>query len=391
MSRIVFITSRFPYPISKGDQLRVFFQLRSLSNNNEVHLIALHDKDVYQELLTPLSFCKSISVYKIPKPLRFVSAIKCLFNTKPFQVGYFFNKSVKKKIISRINIISPDYIHCHLLRTTEYVKSIKGIDKTLDFMDAFSIGMKKRGDIEKNPFKRVFLLSEYRRLKKYEREMFDYFDRFSIISDQDAGFINHPESGKITIVPNGVDFDSFYPRKEEKKYDICFMGNMSYPPNIEAVKYLIKNIFPLLIKKKPDIKFLIAGANPASCIKRLQSKNIDVIENFNHISDSIAMSRIMVSPMVVSIGLQNKIIQAMAMKVPNVVSKSANKAIHAKHNLEILEAEKPDEYIKAIMALLENQNLYNSIIDNAFQFVINKYNWEKVNKILENTINSSNK
>jgi glycosyltransferase involved in cell wall biosynthesis len=301
-------------------------------------------------------------------------------------VAYFYNKKTNKAIMAIINQLGPDYVHCHLLRTAEYGKKIVGIEKSIDFMDAFSIGMKKRGDIEKNPIKKFFLLSEYHRLKKYESEMFDYFDRFTIISKQDASFIDHPRAKEIAIVPNGVDFDSFYPRRESKKYDLCFMGNMSYPPNIEAVKYTVEHIFPLLIKDKPNIKFLIAGAKPSTYIQQLQSENIDVIEKFPHISDSIAMSRIMISPMVVSIGLQNKIIQAMAMKVPNVVSKSANNAIQAKPHQEILEAEKPEDYVKAIISLLENKELYNAISDNAFQFVNIRYNWKEVNAILENTI-----
>jgi len=386
MAKIVFITSRFPYPISKGDQLRVFFQLKSLSIKNEVFLISLSDKKINQTLYSHLSFCKDIKVFQTFKLSQIVSMSKCLINHKPFQVGYFFNKSAKNSIEEYINIVKPDFIHCHLIRTAEYIKNITDIEKSIDFMDAFSIGMKKRADIEKNPFKRIFLLSEYRRLKKYEREAFNYFDRFTIISGQDANFIDHPKSKEIVIVPNGVDFDSFYPRNDKKLYDICFMGNMSYPPNVEAIKYTITNILPLLLEQKPKLKFLIAGANPSRYIQQLRSKNIDVIESFDHISDSIAMSQIMISPMVVSIGLQNKIIQAMAMKVPNVVSKSANRAVLAEHKLEIFEAEQPHEYVEAILNLLENKSTYNSIIDHAFQFVKKKYNWENVNTILEHSI-----
>ena len=386
MPKIVFITSRFPYPISKGDQLRAYFQLQSLSRNNEVYLIALSDKKLDRSLYRHLSFCTDIQVYRTSRLSQIVGMSKCLFNQKPFQVGYFFSKSAKKSIAEYLNLVKPDYIHCHLLRTVEYVKQIKNVDKSIDFMDAFSIGMKKRGEIEKNPIKRFFLFSEYKRLRTYERAIFNHFDRFAIISDQDAHYIDHPNSKEIDIVPNGVDFDSFFPRNEEKKYDICFMGNMSYPPNVEAIKYTITHILPLLLHKKTNLKFLIAGANPTSYIRQLQSKNIDVIEHFDHISDSIARSRIMISPMVVSIGLQNKIIQAMAMKVPNIVSKSANRAIHAKHNLEILEADQPSAYVEAVMTLLENKNLYNSIIENAFRFVKAKYSWEKVNTILEQTI-----
>lgn len=383
MSSIVFITSRFPYPISKGDQLRVYFQLKSLSNNNKIHLIALNEEDVSVEQFEALSFCESINVFKIPKLSRILFLARCFINSHPFQVGYFYNSAVKNKIQKLIDEVNPDYIHSHLIRTAEYVKNIQNIEKSIDFMDAFSIGMKKRSDIEKNPLKRALLKSEYRRLKKYETKMFDYYNRASIISQQDADFIDKPFSSKITIVPNGVDFDSFFPKNIEKVYDICFMGNMSYPPNVEAIRYTIENICPILWKKRPEIKFLIAGANPAPYIKSLHSEKIHVIEKFNHISDSIAMSRVMISPMIVSIGLQNKIIQAMAMKVPNVVSKAANNAIKANNNIEILEAGEPKDYVTAIIRLLDDKNLYERISDQAYEFVHAKYDWKTVNKTLE--------
>lgn len=386
MSKIVFLTSRFPFPISKGDQLRVFFQIQSLSKQNDVYLVALSDKAIDQHHLSQLSFCKQVRVFKVGALPQIVSITKCLINHNPFQVGYFYSQTAKKSVVEYIKQVRPDYVHCHLLRTVEYVKDLVGFEKSLDFMDAFSIGMKKRGDIEKNPVKKIFLMSEYRRLKNYEENAFNYFNRFTIISNQDANFINHPKAGEIVIIPNGVDFDSFYPRNGEKKYDLCFMGNMAYPPNIEAIKFVVKEVFPLLLAKKPNLKFLIAGANPTTYIRQLQSGNIDVIADFPHISDSIDMSRILISPMVVSIGLQNKIIQSMAMKVPNVVSKSANRAINAKHNFEIIEAEQPIEYVDAILNLLGDDKLYNTISENAFKYVKERYDWDNVNKKLERTI-----
>ncbi len=347
--------------------------------------------DISSEQIGALSFCESIHIHEIPKIKRVFSLFACLFNGLPFQVGYFLNSEAKKKIEEQINHIKPDYIHAHLIRTSEYVKEIEGIEKSIDFMDAFSIGMKKRFDIERKPIKKFFLNVEYRRLKKYETKMFAYFDRQAIISQQDADFIHIPESKKITIVPNGVDFDSFFPKSLTKEFDICFMGNMSYPPNVEAVRFTIEKIYPILIKKRPNIKFLIAGANPSSYIKKLHSEHVVVIEKFEHISDSIAMSKVMLSPMVVSIGLQNKIIQAMAMKVPNVVSKTANNAILAKNNQELIEAEKPEEYVEAILKLLDNKEFSDRVSNNAFNFVNENFNWDDVNKALENCIKGETK
>ncbi|MCD4679331.1 MAG: glycosyltransferase [Bacteroidales bacterium] len=391
MSKILFVTSRFPYPLSKGDKLRVYFQLKCLSKNNVIHLIAINENNVINEHVQILSpFCKSINIFSTSKTKRLLSIATSFFKRWPFQIGYFYNSAINKKIKKLITEIEPDYIHCHLIRAAEYVKEFSGIEKSLDYMDAFSIGMKKRADIEKNPFKKLLFLYEYKRLEKYEASMFEYFNRFSIISNQDRIAIKHPRASEIKVVPNGVDFDSFYPRNSKKLYDICFMGNMSYPPNIDAVHYTINQIFPLLIKRKAEIKFLIAGISPPKSIKALQSLNIDIIENFNHISDSIAMSKVIISPMIVSIGLQNKIIQAMAMKVPNVVSKSANNAIQATHGQTILEANTPDEYVNNILLLLNDEEKRLNLTEDAYNFVIKKYNWEIVNTILENTIKGSN-
>jgi glycosyltransferase involved in cell wall biosynthesis len=253
-------------------------------------------------------------------------------------------------------------------------------------MDAFSWGMQKRAGIEKNIFKKYFFNYEYKYLQKYETSMFNYFDHFTAISEQDSKAIINHGSKEIVIVPNGVDFSSFYPKNCEKKYDVCFMGNLDYPPNIEAVLFANKYIFPGLLSKKHNCKILIAGANPPLKIKALHTTNIDVIENFIDISDSIAISKVMLSPMIVSIGLQNKIIQAMAMKVPNVVSRHANNAINAKHEHSIFVADNPEDYIKYIIMLLNEETIRNEIAENAFYFVKERHSWDIVNLLLEKTI-----
>lgn len=391
MAKLLFITSRFPYPLDKGDKLRVYFQLKHLSKDNEVHLVAVNntrvpDRDI--EALTP--FCKSISTFILPFHKRVLQLFLSPFKKLPLQVAYFFNKGIKKEIERLSDEIKPDHIHCHLIRTTEYVKDIKNVHKSLDLMDAFGRGMEKRQGIERNFFKRTLYGYEKEQLYRYEAEVFNFIDTFCIISNQDKSWIPGPRAGEIMVVPNGVDFDAFYPRREEKKYDLVFMGNLDYPPNIAAIFFLCDEIMPLLKKQVPNIKLLIAGAGASERIRKFRSENIDVIGEFRHISDSIAVSKIMIAPMKIHIGLPNKVIQAMAMKVPCIVSSMSNNAIGAQHNKSIIEANTATEFTNQIVALLNDERLATSIGEAAYEFVKENYSWEKQNELFKQLIQKQN-
>jgi hypothetical protein len=142
LAKILFITSRFPYPLNKGDKLRVYFQLKHLAEANEVHLIAINETKVSDKHLEAISpFCKSIHIFVLPLHKRIIQLMISPFKKIPLQVAFFYHDGIKKKIERLAEEIKPNHIHCHLIRTTEYVKEISKITKSLDFMDAFSKGM----------------------------------------------------------------------------------------------------------------------------------------------------------------------------------------------------------------------------------------------------------
>jgi glycosyltransferase involved in cell wall biosynthesis len=387
LGKLIFLTSRFPYPLNKGDKLRVYYQLQSLSKEFEIHLICINEKEVTQDHLDAVApFCSSVNSFVLPKYKRVFSLVTSLWKGAPLQVAYFYNVKIDKAIQKHIDLISPDYIHCHLIRTTEYVKTIQDIPKSLDFMDAFASGMEKRQQIESNPLKRLLFRYEKKKLKKYEGETFAYMDRHCIISNQDREAILNPNSKTIAIVKNGVDFEKFYPREEQKQYDLLFMGNMSYPPNIVAVKFLVEQIMPLVLKERPSTTLLVAGVGTPKAIKNYQNKNINIIEHFEDISDSIAYSKIMLAPMLISIGLQNKIIQAMAMKVPCIVSSLSNNPIGAIAGSSIMEADTPSEFSSTILNLLSDSSKKELLAINGYEYVRNQYSWLKQTQALKSLI-----
>jgi glycosyltransferase involved in cell wall biosynthesis len=387
MTDIVFITPRFPYPLNKGDKLRAFHQLEGLSEQFRVHLIAIDENTVSDsDIEVVKAFCASVNVFVVPKYKRIFQVLLSPLTKLPLQVAYFHNRRTAKKINHLIGQIAPIAVHCHTIRVAGYCHKIKGPSFSLDFMDAFGKGMERRERAESNLLKRLLFRYEKNQLYCYETAVFSCFDRFCIISEQDKQEITSSRKGEIEIIPNGVDFRTFSPKNEQKLYDLVFMGNMSYPPNIDAVIYLCTEILPLIRQTFPEIRLLIAGIGAGPTIESLRSAYIDVRSDFEHISDSIALSKIMIAPMRLSIGLQNKILQSMAMEVPCVVSKLSNNAIGAPNPETIRECETPEEFAAQVKELLLNPETAHNIAQSASNFVREQYSWQQKNEQLANLI-----
>lgn len=380
----MFLVSRFPYPLEKGDKLRAFHQLKELSTHYNVTLIALTDRTVPQkDIKVVQQYCKDLHLYKISGWQIFFGLFRSLLNGNPFQVGYFYHPGIAKKIKKVIEDRNFHHIYCQLIRTTEYVKKFHLHTKTLDYMDALGYGMVKRSEIQP-VYKRWIYRSEAKRLLAYEQHIFDYFDLHTIISDQDKKRIRHPETEKIKVIPNGIDSSFFETTERKEVYDLVFVGNMSYAPNINAVEFLANEILPEL----PGIQLLIAGASPDPRVKKLASENIIISGWVDDIRTSYTSAKIFVAPMRIGTGLQNKLLEAMALGTPCITTTIVNNALHANNGEELIISNSKDEIIKAIHTLLKNNELRERIAQNARTFVKTNYNWKNSVNELSQQINS---
>ncbi len=388
--KIFVLLSRFPYPLEKGDKLRAFHQIKELSKNNEIILCALSDIKVMQSHTDSLKkYCSHIEIIYLSKIEIYWNLIRqLLFTNEPLQVAYFYNQSAHLKITKLLEKYQPDHLYCQLIRVAKYAQGLK-IKKTLDYMDAFSKGMDRR--INNAPFYlKYFLRIEATRLKHYEHFIFDEFNNHTIISEQDKNLIANINNKDIKIVLNGVDFSHYKYREVAKEYDLIFTGNMAYPPNVDSVIFLTNHILPLLLEKLPNVKLVIAGANPDKKVLNLKSNNVEVTGWVNDIADYYAKSKVFIAPMQIGTGLQNKLLEAMAMKIPCITSQLANNALGATHNENILIANQPLEYVKHILNLLNDKVLCLNIAEKGYDFVKSNYTWEGSTSTLEKLINSAN-
>lgn len=374
--KLAMILSRFPYPLEKGDKLRAYHQLKELSTKHDVYLFCLTDQNVESLWMDEVKqYCSELHIYQLNRPGIYWNTTKQLFGDKPFQVGYFYHKPIHKKIKAELKRIQPDHIYSQLIRTAEYVKLFPETKKTIDYMDAFGMGMKRRASISKGIRKFLFTM-EGKRLTEYENRIFDFFDHHTIISEQDKGHINHPENSKITVIENGISSDFFnFDKNIEPTFELVFTGNMNYPPNVECAEYIAKEILPEL-RKKSTAQLLLSGANPHPRVQSLgQMEGVTVTGWVEDIRDSYAQGKVFVAPLFIGTGLQNKLLEAMAMGIPCVTTPLANNALKAVETEEILIAETKEQFVQKIEELLGNAEMRSSLGKNGRAFVQRNYDW----------------
>lgn len=374
--KLFVLTSRVPWPLEKGDKLRAYHQLKQLSASFDITLIALNDQPLHPDAEKELKkFCKAIHVFPLGRFTVAVNMLRGLFSGLPLQVAYFYSPAVAAKIKALIDAEKPDRIYCQLIRTTMYVRDVKNVPAVIDFMDIFSKGVERR--ISKvNAMLRPLFRMELKRLLRYEKAVFEQFDERIIISEQDRDLLPHTDRLQTHVVYNGVDTDYFRAQEVQKKYTILFNGNMNYPPNIESAEYLVRRILPIVHRTHPEVNVLISGATPAARIVALQSDKVTVSGWVEDVRTSFAASVMLVAPMQSSIGLQNKLLEAMAMQLPCITSPLSNNALGAKPGTEILVAETPEAYAAHIIRLLGDAAEVQRLGEAGLQLVKNKFNWE---------------
>ena len=376
---IAIILSRFPFPLNKGDKLRAYHQIKYLSNYFDIHLHCLHTEKIEEkDRLEIEKYCISIHTYPLKKMTILKGILLSILNNFPIQVGYFFSQKIKKQIEKNIQLQSVETLYCQLSRTALYAKDFT-CKKVIDFQDAFSANYEKIAK-ESNGIFKIFYRRESKTMKVFEQKIFTWFDESTIISENDKAQIANNQN--IHVIQNGVDTNYFINANIEKKYDILFVGNLSYLPNKMAVFYLVNHIFPLLKLKLPNIKINIVGADTTPDIFALANENITVSGFVDDVRSAYNSSTLFVAPLFTGAGLQNKILEAMAMQLPCVSTSVVNASLNAMDKNQIFIANNEDEFVSSILLLLQDISLQNEIKNNAKEFILKKFSWQVANEKL---------
>lgn len=381
--KVFVLASRIPFPLEKGDKLRLHHQLKHLSATHEVTLCCLSEHNLtpeQHEALLPL--VKEIHVVRLSWVRRMWRMAWSWALRLPFQVVWFTESKAKTHVQKLIRDAQPDVIYCQLVRCAEYVKDLHDIPKVLDYMDALSAGMHRRSHTKATIHQRGMqwlLRTEGTRLARYESRVFDYFDACTIISQNDRLLIQHRERDRIHLIPNGVDLDAFSPTipvaiREDCPKVILFTGNMSYPPNVDAAHHFVEDILPLV--SHPNVNVILAGAEPKPSLKALASDRVTVTGWVDDIAAEYRGATLFVAPLRIGTGLQNKVLEAMATELPCVLSPHAFAPLNLPSTGHALVCDSAQAFARAIDDLLNNPSQALDMAQRAKASIESQFTWE---------------
>ncbi len=372
------ILPRVPSPLDKGDKLRAYHMLRQMSERHELYLYCLSEThvpfDIREHLL---QFSKEFFVFHSGRLKSAISACSCLFNDIPFQAGYFYHQLFSTELKIAAERIKPDVIFFQLIRTALYAPEIEHPNKVIDYMDAFSAGYERMSN--KSVFPETFFYHiEAVRLKKFERKVFGYFKKHLIISEKDRQQLGGGMLNEMAVIANGVDTAYFQPVDSTCRYDLHFHGNMNYLPNVNCAEYLAKEVLPELKKRGISATLLISGAAPHKRVRKLADNDKIVITGWlDDVRTAYSASRIFIAPLQLGTGMQNKVMEAMAMGMPCILSGLAANALGLKHRQHALVGESVNEYCNYVAELLSNEHLRFSLGQNARNYAEENFVWHE--------------
>lgn len=381
--KIAFITSRFPFPIEKGDKLRAYQHLRWLGARHEVHLFALSHHEVPDaDVQAVKALCASVHIYRISPARLLLNLFSGWLNGLPASVAYFLDQKQKRLMQEDLIRLQPQHAFVQLIRAAEYVRVLP-IPKTLDYMDVFSFGASQRAKTG-TWYLRPFFALEAKRLRRFEKSVYNDFTNHVIISAQDRDRLPLPFQGSVSILSNGVDLSYFAPMQDMLPlYDVLFVGNLGYLPNIEAAEYLIHDIMPLVWKSFPRASVCLAGARPHRRVQNLSGARVEVTGWVDDIRPYYAKGKVFVAPMWSGMGQQNKILEAMAMERPCITTPLVDNAIGAAYEGALLTAADRNTFAQAICGLLADSTSAQELGKKARAFVSRNYSWDSQNKVLD--------
>ena len=380
--KICILAPRFPMPECGGDLLRINYIARHLkTQGHQLILVSytegLPDIDAAKEV-----YDKIYTVEHRKMATLFYSALFMLTG-RPIQCGYYYSSAYNKLFKQVVKTEKPDMYVSHLLRMVPFLENSKLQEKSIvEMTDALSKTYALATGAKGNALLRnVYKIEKYL-IAKYEQYVIKRYPKVVLVSQSDIDFlrssIGNLQTKSLELHTNGVEYLSQINHQIDTR-KICFIGHMQSLQNQDAVIHFVNDIFPLILAKKPDMKFYVVGAHPPKNIQKLDNgKNIFVTGFVDDLNKFVSDSCLAVAPVQIAAGIQNKVLVAMANAIPVVLTSLIAKAIPELHDGKNCFIRDDDQSFADIcIELLDNQQLRDSIREQGRKTVIEHYSWEE--------------
>ncbi len=382
---LLFLAHRIPYPPNKGDKIRSFNLLKALARDYRVFLAAFVDDQEDWKYETELrNYCAEVLLLGLKSGQKY-RTLGAFFRHEALSLPYYRNvrmqdwvdRTIEEQQISRVFVFSS--------AMAQYVEgdSYQNLHRIIDFVDVDSEKWREYSRRHRWPMNWLYR-REAGRLLAFDRKISKEFDASLFVSAQEAKLFAQlsPESAAQTgFINNGVDADYFSPDQHyENPYPggakvLVFTGAMDYWANVDAVVWFADQVFPRVLKSIPGARFYIVGARPTDQVKKLANRtHIEVTGSVKEIRPYLAHAQLAVAPMRIARGIQNKVLEAMAMCRPVIATRAAIEGIPGVEGQPI--CDDADGFANACIALLQSEQ-NRELGEKSRSLVLKEFNWDQ--------------
>ena len=362
MDHLLFLTQRIPYPPDKGDKIRAWQMLRHLAGRYHVHLGCLYDDAHDAQYIGFLEgTCASVCCRPLHPRIAKLRSLAGLISGEPLTLAYFRDAGLQRWVDDTVAAYRPRRIFVFSSAMAPYVQHHPAEMRVLDMVDVDSDKWRQYAPTKKWPLSAIYA-REHRTLAAFERRMAGAFTATLLVSRAEAALFASfapVESARVTVLRNGIDTAHFdpdhaWPNPYRRHGPVLvFTGAMDYWPNIEGVTWLAHEILPLLRLRWPALEFWIVGVNPAAAVRRLANHDgIHVTGRVEDVRPYLRHAAAVVVPLRIARGIQNKVLEAMAMARSVVLTPESREGIEAKDGDEVLLAGTAGAFADRVAAVL---------------------------------------
>jgi polysaccharide biosynthesis protein PslH len=379
--KLVLVAPRFPFPLDKGDRLTVHHLVRYLGARHRVWLACFLEPDQdpgWVDELRP--HCEEVLTVPLSRPRAYLNSARAVAGRTPMQVRYYADQRMHGLVNDLVARVRPDVLYAHTIRMGPYVVEHSDLPRVLAMQISMTLQYRRLAAETRGPVRRFYDL-EYRQLRGFEGPFARRFDRVLLISPHDLRAIERdpPEPSRVVFNPHGVDGVRFAPSPDTTKRPgtIVFTGNLAYPPNVDAARWFHDAIWPRVVAAVPTARWDVVGADPVPEVRAMAADpRITVTGRVPDLVPYLDRAEVAVDPLRIGAGLQNKVLEGMAVGLPMVVTTIANEGIQATPGEHLLVADEPEAFAAEVVRLLRDASLRARLGTAARHHILAAWSWE---------------
>ncbi|MGL4409644.1 TIGR03087 family PEP-CTERM/XrtA system glycosyltransferase [Zoogloea sp.] len=379
---ILYVCHRFPYPPKRGGKIRPFNMIRHLgSQGHQVTVCSLaRSAEEAEEGKGIAPHCAGFEMGMVSNPVQVVRMVARLPLATPSSMGFFYCPDLQQRINALLASRKWDLIFVHCSSVAQYVAHVRDVPKIIDYGDMDSQKWLEYAHYKPWPLSWGYRLEGLKMLAA-EKRLAKCFDLGTATTRAEWETLNSYNTGLPTDwFPNGVDANFFCP-EEGGSYDpdtISFIGRMDYYPNQECMFRFCSEVWPRLKAARPALKLLIVGADPSPAVRKLaELDGVTVTGSVPDVRPYVRSSALMVAPLNIARGTQNKILEAMAMGVPVVTSSVAAGGVDAESEKHFLVADTPEDYARQVLRICSSAAERQRLAESGRARMLSNHAWPR--------------